>query len=177
MDSIGIIIIIFNTIIMTTILMTAHPCPYSNISEPQTIVLNERDMLLCSRSDGLRLLLCVEGTGFSEVGCGIIGSPRSMDMVCPDNIGRDSWDRGGQEAVVCPDCNSPQEFGGRNPHQVYTRNWRKRNYPRLNVLLLLLWLLLFWRFGMPLGTIFDVFSARWASLGTPGSPVGPFETL
>ena len=120
-DSIG--SIIFNTIIIITILTTAHPRPYSNISEPQAIALNDRDMLLCSRSDGLRLLLCVEGTGFSEVGCGIIGSPRSMDMVCPDNIGRDSWDRGGQGAVVCPDCNSPQEFGGRNPHEVYTRNW------------------------------------------------------
>ena len=60
---------------------------------------------------------------FVAVVCCIIGSPRSMNMVCPDNIGRDSWDRGGQEAVVCPDCNSPQEFGGRNPHEVYTRNW------------------------------------------------------
>ena len=60
---------------------------------------------------------------FGEVVCCIIGSPRSMNVVCPDNIGRDSWDRGGQEAVVCPDCNSPQEFGGRNPHQVYTHYW------------------------------------------------------
>ena len=120
-DSIG--IIIFNTIIIITILTTAHPRPYSNISQPQTTALTGRDILLCSRSDGLRLLLCAEGTVFSEIGCGIIGSPRSMDMVCPDNVGRDSWDRGGQEAVVCPDCNSPQEFGGRNPHEVYTRNW------------------------------------------------------
>ena len=40
---------------------------------------------------------------------GIIGSPGSMNMVCPDNIGRDSWDRGGQESVVF--CNSPQEMG------------------------------------------------------------------
>ncbi len=30
-------------------------------------------------------------------------------MLCPHDIGRDSWDRGGQESVV--DCNSPQELG------------------------------------------------------------------
>ena len=113
-DSIG--IIIFNTIIIITILTTAHPRPSSNISQPQTTALTGRDILLCSRSDGLRLLLCVEGIVFSEIGCGIIGSPRSMDMVCPDHIGRDSWDRGGQEAVVWPDCNFPQNCGGRKPH-------------------------------------------------------------
>ena len=30
-------------------------------------------------------------------------------MLCPDKIGRDSWDRGGQDSVVF--CNSPQELG------------------------------------------------------------------
>ena len=32
--------------------------------------------------------------------CGIIGSPSSMNMVCPDKIGRDSWDRGAQLSEV-----------------------------------------------------------------------------
>ena len=32
-------------------------------------------------------------------------------MLCPDAIGRDSWDRGGQEYVVRPDLNSPHELG------------------------------------------------------------------
>ena len=34
-----------------------------------------------------------------------------MHMKCPDGIGRDSWDRGGQESVVRPDFNSPQDLG------------------------------------------------------------------
>ena len=32
-------------------------------------------------------------------------------MMCPYVIGRDSWDRGGQESVVRPDFNSPQDLG------------------------------------------------------------------
>ena len=32
-------------------------------------------------------------------------------MMCPHVIGRDSWDRGGQESVGRPDFNSPQDFG------------------------------------------------------------------
>ena len=32
-------------------------------------------------------------------------------MMCPHDIGRDSWDRGGQESVVRPDFNSPQDLG------------------------------------------------------------------
>ena len=41
-----------------------------------------------------------------------IGSPKySMNMWCPEDLGRDSWDRGGQEAVVRPDLNAPQGFG------------------------------------------------------------------
>ena len=32
-------------------------------------------------------------------------------MLCPHDIGRDSWDRGGRESVVCPDYNSPQDLG------------------------------------------------------------------
>ena len=32
-------------------------------------------------------------------------------MMCPYIIGRDSWDRGGQESVVRPDFNSPQDLG------------------------------------------------------------------
>ena len=31
--------------------------------------------------------------------------------MCPHDIGRDSWDRGGQESVVRPDFNSPQDLG------------------------------------------------------------------
>ena len=34
-----------------------------------------------------------------------------MYMWCPHEIGRDSWDRGGQESVGRPDFNSPQELG------------------------------------------------------------------
>ena len=32
-------------------------------------------------------------------------------MMCPYVIGRDSWDRGGQESVGRPDFNSPQDLG------------------------------------------------------------------
>ena len=32
-----------------------------------------------------------------------------MYMLCPHEIGRDSWDRGGHESVVY--CNSPQDLG------------------------------------------------------------------
>ena len=32
-------------------------------------------------------------------------------MMCPYVIGRDSWDRGGQESVARPDFNSPQYLG------------------------------------------------------------------
>ena len=32
-------------------------------------------------------------------------------MMCPYVIGRDSWDRGGQESVVRPVFNSPQDLG------------------------------------------------------------------
>ena len=32
-------------------------------------------------------------------------------MMCPHDIGRDSWDRGGQESVGRPDFNSPQDLG------------------------------------------------------------------
>jgi Flp pilus assembly protein TadB len=34
---------------------------------------------------------------------------------CPHVIGRVSWDRGGRLSAV--HCNSPQEFGGRNPNR------------------------------------------------------------
>ena len=50
--------------------------------------------------------------------CGIIGSPCSMNMVCPDNIGRDSWDRGGQESVVCPGLTPPKNLGEETPRGV-----------------------------------------------------------
>ena len=43
--------------------------------------------------------------------CGISGRPNSTNVLCPDKIGRDSWDRGGQESVVRPDFNSPQDLG------------------------------------------------------------------
>ena len=45
---------------------------------------------------------------------GIIRSRCSMNMWCPDGIGRDSWDRGEPASVIWPSLNSPQEFGGRN---------------------------------------------------------------
>ena len=32
-------------------------------------------------------------------------------MWCPHDIGRDSWEWDGQESVVWPDLNSPQELG------------------------------------------------------------------
>ena len=34
-----------------------------------------------------------------------------MNMWCLDGIGREIWDREGQESVVRPDFNSPQELG------------------------------------------------------------------
>ena len=34
-----------------------------------------------------------------------------MHMWCLDGIGREIWDRGGQESVVRPDFNSPQDLG------------------------------------------------------------------
>ena len=43
--------------------------------------------------------------------CGISGRPSSMYMWCPHDIGRDSWDRGGQESVARPDLNSPKNLG------------------------------------------------------------------
>ena len=50
---------------------------------------------------------------FSFVGNGFLcvfsGRPSSMYMLCPDDIGRDIWDRGGQESVEF--FNSPQELG------------------------------------------------------------------
>ena len=39
----------------------------------------------------------------------ISGRPNSMYMLCPYDIGRDSWDREGQQSVLF--CNSPQELG------------------------------------------------------------------
>ena len=43
--------------------------------------------------------------------CCIIGRPPSMNMGCPDDIGREVWDRVGRESVDCLDPNSPQELG------------------------------------------------------------------
>ena len=34
-----------------------------------------------------------------------------MHMWCLDGIGREIWDREGQESVVQPDFNSPQDLG------------------------------------------------------------------
>ncbi len=71
--------------------------------------------------------------------CGISGRPSSMYMLCPHDIGRDSWDRGGQESVV--DCNSPQELG----EEALTERTRLRvetERPLSKLLLLLLLLLL-----------------------------------
>ena len=39
------------------------------------------------------------------------GSPNSMNMLCPDSIGRDSWEWEGQESVEWPDLNFPQDLG------------------------------------------------------------------
>ena len=39
------------------------------------------------------------------------GRPNSMNMMCPYDIGRDSWEWEGQESVEWPDLNSPQELG------------------------------------------------------------------
>ena len=41
--------------------------------------------------------------------CGISGRPNSTNVLCPDKIGRDVWDRGGQDSVVF--CNSPPKLG------------------------------------------------------------------
>ena len=46
----------------------------------------------------------------------ILGSPSSMNMMCPDDVGRDSWDRDGQRSVgglgkKVP----PMKIGGRIP--------------------------------------------------------------
>ena len=40
-----------------------------------------------------------------------MGVHHRSGMMCPHDIGRDSWDRGGQESVVRPDFNSPQDLG------------------------------------------------------------------
>ena len=37
--------------------------------------------------------------------------PWSMYMMCPDEVGRDSGDWGGQESEVCQDLKSHQELG------------------------------------------------------------------
>ena len=50
------------------------------------------------------------------------GRPSSMYMLCPHEIGRDSWDRGGQESVVRPDLNSPQDLG----EEALTERTRRR---------------------------------------------------
>ena len=47
--------------------------------------------------------------GINGLLCGISGRPNSTNVLCPDKIGRDSWDRGGQESELI--CNSPQELG------------------------------------------------------------------
>jgi hypothetical protein len=45
------------------------------------------------------------------------GRPSSMYMLCPHEIGLDSWNRGGQESVVRPDLISPQDLGGISPNR------------------------------------------------------------
>ena len=51
---------------------------------------------------------------------GISGRPSSMYMLCPHEIGRDIWDRGGQESVEI--FNSPEDLG----EEVLTERTRSR---------------------------------------------------
>ena len=64
----------------------------------------------CGFSPGMSLYQALRGAL-----CGISGRPNSMYMLCPYDIGRASWDRGGQQSVLF--CNSPSRIGGRSPHR------------------------------------------------------------
>ena len=55
--------------------------------------------------------------------------PWSMYMMCPDEVGRDSGDRGGQESEVFQDWKSHQELGEKpSPRELLSG--LKRNDPR-----------------------------------------------
>ena len=52
---------------------------------------------------------------------GVSGRPNSMNTLCPDEIGCDSWDEGGKESVVRPD-RSNNNNDHRSQQQQQTRN-------------------------------------------------------
>ena len=59
--------------------------------------------------------LCVSLSVLSWVLVCSIGRPSSARVLCPHEIGRDSWDRGGQDSVEQPDLNSPPRIWGKKP--------------------------------------------------------------
>ena len=51
-----------------------------------------------------------------------------MNMLCPYDIGRDSWEWEGQESEEWPDLNSPQELGEEALTE-WTRNTDETEWP------------------------------------------------
>ena len=87
------------------------------------------------------LLVSVVSLGAAwAVVCGGIGRPHSTNVVCLDDVGRDSWVRG--VSAFRDPLKFPPRIGGVIASAVWPLSGTKRNFPTMKLLLLLLRLLL-----------------------------------